>query len=87
MRLDKLTSKLQSALSDAQSLALGKDNNQVDSVHLLLALIDQKGGSVRPLLGQIGFNVAELRNQLLAALDDLPKISSSGRNFNFSRAR
>ena len=75
MRLDKLTSKLQSALSDAQSLALGKDNNQVDSVHLLLALIDQKGGSVRPLLGQIGFNVAELRNQLLAALDDLPKIS------------
>ena len=75
MRLDKLTSKLQSALSDAQSLALGKDNNQVDSVHLLLALIDQKAGSVRPLLGQIGFNVAELRNQLLAALDDLPKIS------------
>ena len=75
MRLDKLTSKLQSALSDAQSLALGKDNNQVDSVHLLLALIDQKAGSVRPLLGQIGFNMAELRNQLLAALDDLPKIS------------
>ncbi|MDG2421053.1 MAG: ATP-dependent chaperone ClpB [Gammaproteobacteria bacterium] len=75
MRLDKLTSKLQSALSDAQSLALGEDNNQVDSVHLLLALIDQKAGSVRPLLGQIGFNVAELKNQLLTALDELPKIS------------
>ena len=77
MRLDKLTSKLQSALSDAQSLALGKDNNQIDPVHLLLALIDQKAGSVRPLLGQIGFNVAELRNQLLRELENLPKISDN----------
>ncbi len=76
MRLDKLTNKLQSAFSDAQSLALGRDNNQIDSAHLLLALIDQKSGSVRPLLGQVGFDLVELRNQLLASLDDLPKLSN-----------
>ena len=75
MRLDKLTNKLQSAFSDAQSLALGRDNNEIDSAHLLLALIDQKGGSVRPLLGQVGFNLVELRNQLLVFLDGLPKLS------------
>ena len=76
MRLDKLTNKLQSAFSDAQSLALGRDNNQIDSTHLLLALIDQKSGSVRPLLGQVGFDLIELRNQLLTSLDDLPKLSN-----------
>ena len=76
MRLDKLTNKLQSAFSDAQSLALGRDNNQIDPAHLLLALIDQKSGSVRPLLGQVGFDLVELRNQLLTSLDDLPKLSN-----------
>ena len=76
MRLDKLTNKLQSAFSDAQSLALGRDNNQIDSTHLLLALIDQKSGSVRPLLGQVGFDLVQLRNQLLTSLDDLPKLSN-----------
>ena len=72
MRLDKLTSKLQSALADAQSLALGKDHNLIEPVHLLLALIDQKGGSVKPLLSQTGFNVNELRTQLQQAVNDLP---------------
>ena len=72
MRLDKLTSKLQSALADAQSLALGKDHNLIEPVHLILALIDQKGGSVKPLLSQTGFNVNELRSQLQKAVDDLP---------------
>lgn len=74
MRIDKLTSKLQSALADAQSMALGKEHNLVGSMHLMLALIDQKGGSVRPLLSQTGFNVAELREQLTKAIDDLPRI-------------
>ena len=72
MRLDKLTSKLQSALSDAQSMALGKDHNLIEPVHLVLALIDQKGGSVRPLLSQTGFNIKELRSRLQQAVDDLP---------------
>lgn len=49
MRADRLTSKLQSALSDAQSLALGKDHNQIEPVHLLMALLNQRGGSIKPL--------------------------------------
>jgi len=72
MRIDKLTSKLQSALADAQSLALGKDHNLIEPVHLMLTLLDQKGGSVRPLLSQTGFNVAELRQQLQQAVETLP---------------
>lgn len=74
MRFDKLTSKLQSAFSDAQSLAVGKDHNLIQPVHLLLALLDQKGGSVRPLLSQTGFNIGELRKQLQQAIDDLPQM-------------
>jgi len=74
MRLDKITSKLQSALADAQSLALGKDHNQIKPEHLLLALLDQKGGSVRPLLSQTGFNINDLRSQLQKAVDDLPQV-------------
>ncbi len=77
MRMEKLTSKLQSAVSDAQSLALGNDNNFIEPVHLVITLLDQKGGSVRPLLAQTGFKVSELRQQLQKIADDLPKISSS----------
>ena len=50
MRIDKMTNKLQSAFADAQSLAVGQENSEIDPVHLLLALVDQKGGSIRPLL-------------------------------------
>ena len=74
MRIDKLTSKLQSALADAQSLALGKDNNQIEPCHLMLALVDQKGGSVTPLLSQTGFNVTELRGSLQQLVDNLPEV-------------
>jgi ATP-dependent Clp protease ATP-binding subunit ClpB len=77
MRLDKLTSKLQSALADAQSLALGKDNSQIEPCHLMLTLIDQKGGSVAPLLSQTGFNLVELRSQLQRLVDGLPEIQDS----------
>ncbi|MDP6417191.1 MAG: Clp protease N-terminal domain-containing protein, partial [Gammaproteobacteria bacterium] len=74
MRIDKLTSKLQSALADAQSLALGKEHNLIEPAHLLLALLEQKGGSVRPLLSQTGFNIGELRKQLQQLVDDLPQV-------------
>ncbi|MFT6093119.1 MAG: ATP-dependent Clp protease ATP-binding subunit ClpB [Pseudohongiellaceae bacterium] len=77
MNIDKLTSKLQSAFSDAQSMALGKDSNVIEPAHLILTLLDQKGGSVRPLLSQTGFNVADLRGKLEALVDNLPKIGSS----------
>jgi len=75
MQIDKLTSKLQSALSDAQSLAVGQDNNYIEPVHLLLALVDQKGGSVKPLLSQTGFNLIQLRQQLQELIDRLPQVT------------
>ena len=74
MRLDKLTSKLQTALADAQSLALGKDHNLIRPEHLMLVLIDQKGGTVRPLLSQTGFPVSQLRQTLHKSVSDLPVV-------------
>ncbi|MFC0679883.1 ATP-dependent chaperone ClpB [Lysobacter korlensis] len=75
MRMDKLTSRFQQALSDAQSLAVGRDHNLIEPVHLLAALVDQQGGSTRPLLAQAGVNVPLLRERLGEALDRLPKVS------------
>ena len=85
MSLEKFTSKLQSALSDAQSLALGNDNNFIEPVHLVIALLDQKGGSVKPLLSQTGFNVPELRSQLQRILGDLPKVSGGEGDISVSQ--
>ena len=80
MRMDKLTSRFQQALSDAQSLAVGRDHNLIEPTHLLLALIDQKGGSTRPLLAQSGVNVATLRQRLSETLDMLPKVAGQEGN-------
>ena len=77
MRIDKLTSKLQSALADAQSMSLGGDNNFIEPSHLLLSLMDQKGGSVHPLMSQTGFDITDLRAKLQALVDDLPKLQDS----------
>ena len=74
MRIDKLTSKLQSALADAQSLALGKEHASIEPAHLLMALIDQNRGSALTLLSQTGFNVGELRSQLQKVVNDLPQL-------------
>ena len=74
MRIDKLTSKLQSALADAQSLALGKEHASIEPAHLLMALIDQNRGSAFTLLSQTGFNVGELRSQLQKVVNDLPQL-------------
>jgi ATP-dependent Clp protease ATP-binding subunit ClpB len=75
MRMDKLTSRFQQALGDAQSLAVGRDHNLIEPAHLLVALLDQQGGSTRPMLAQAGVNVAALRQRLGEALDKLPKVS------------
>jgi len=75
MRMDKLTSRFQQALADAQSLAVGRDHNLIEPTHLLLALLDQQGGGTRPLLAQAGINVPVLRERLAEALDKLPKVS------------
>ena len=67
MRMDKLTSRFQQAIADAQSLAVGRDNTIIEPAHLLLALLDQQGGGTRPLLAQAGVNVPVLRERLAEA--------------------
>jgi ATP-dependent Clp protease ATP-binding subunit ClpB len=78
MRIDKLTSKFQLALSDAQSLAVGQDHQLIEPVHVMVALLDQQGGSVRGLLTKSGVNVNLLRSQLGDAVDRLPKVEGTG---------
>ena len=85
MRIDRLTSKLQLALSDSQSLAVGMDHPAIEPVHLLQALIDQQGGSIRPLLMQVGFDVNGLRTALSKELDQLPKIQNPTGDVNMSQ--
>ncbi|MEO1035093.1 MAG: ATP-dependent chaperone ClpB [Pseudomonadota bacterium] len=77
MRMDKLTSKLQLALADAQSLALGRDHQIIEPVHLMLALLDQEGGTVRHLLTRAGVKVNALRSQLGEALERLPTVEGT----------
>ncbi|MGH8110188.1 MAG: ATP-dependent chaperone ClpB [Arenimonas sp.] len=84
MRMDKLTSKFQEALADAQSLAVGRDHNLIEPSHLLLALLDQQGGSTKPMLSQAGVNAATLRQRLVEILDRLPKVSGQEGNLNAS---
>jgi ATP-dependent Clp protease ATP-binding subunit ClpB len=84
MRMDKLTSKLQQALADAQSLAVGKDHGYLEPVHLVSAMLDQKGGSIRPLLTQTGFDVAQLRKGLDRLLGQLPVVTDSDGQLNIS---
>ncbi|HUY84781.1 MAG TPA: Clp protease N-terminal domain-containing protein, partial [Steroidobacteraceae bacterium] len=78
MRMDKLTTKFQAAIADAQSLAVGRDNQYIEPAHLMAALLDQQGGTARPLLQQAGANVARLRSELAGALDRLPKVEGAG---------
>ncbi|MDR6675268.1 ATP-dependent chaperone ClpB [Xanthomonas sp. 1678] len=82
MRMDKLTSRFQQALADAQSLAVGRDHTIVEPVHVFTALLDQSGGSTRPLLAQAGVNVPVLRERLGEALDKLPKVSGQPGNLS-----
>ncbi len=77
MRMDKLTSKFQMALADAQSLAVGRDHQFIEPVHVMVALLDQQGGAVRSLLTQADVNVNGLRSQLGEALERLPTVSGA----------
>jgi ATP-dependent Clp protease ATP-binding subunit ClpB len=76
MRIDRLTSKLQVAISDAQSIAVGQDHNFIEPTHLIVALLDQEGGSARPLLLKAGADINQLRISLQAHLDKLPQIQN-----------
>ncbi|HEX8477354.1 MAG TPA: ATP-dependent chaperone ClpB [Telluria sp.] len=78
MRQDKLTTKLQEALADAQSLAVGNDNQYIEPAHLLLALLNQDDGGARSLLQRAGVNVGSLTTSLKSALERLAKVSGNG---------
>ncbi len=84
MRMDKLTTKFQMALADAQSLALGRDHQFIEPVHLMTALLDQEGGTVRHLLAQAGVNINALRSALGEALDQLPSVEGAGGEVHIS---
>ena len=85
MNIEKFTTKFQQALSEAQSLALGKDNQFIEPVHLLTALLNQQDGSIAPILTASGVNVALLRNELNAELNKLPQVSGNGGDVQISR--
>ena len=78
MRLDKLTSKLQTALADAQSSALGKEHSAIAPVHLVSALVAQRDGAVSSLLSQTGFNLTALQEGLAKQIEDLPRLADNG---------
>ncbi|MGR9037358.1 MAG: Clp protease N-terminal domain-containing protein, partial [Gammaproteobacteria bacterium] len=84
MRMDKLTGKFQEALADAQSLALGRDHQFIEPLHLMVALLDQEGGSVKPLLSQIGVNTGVLRAELGKELNRLATVSGAGGDVQIS---
>ncbi len=84
MRLDRFTSKFQIAISDAQSLALGRDHQYIEPVHLLVALLDQNGSPIRPLLTMLDVDVTHLRSKLGEMLDRLPKVSGIGGDVQLS---
>jgi ATP-dependent Clp protease ATP-binding subunit ClpB len=84
MRMDKLTSKFQMALQDAQSLALGRDHQMIEPVHLMIALLDQEGGTVRHVLAQAGANINLLRSQLGEALERLPRVQGAAGDVHVS---
>jgi ATP-dependent Clp protease ATP-binding subunit ClpB len=82
--MDKLTNQLQTALGDAQSLALGKDHNFIEPVHLLSALLEQRGGACRPLLQKAGADVAGLATRTKAAIDALPTVTGTAGDVHMS---
>ncbi|EGQ8450244.1 ATP-dependent chaperone ClpB [Vibrio parahaemolyticus] len=84
MRLDRFTSKFQIAISDAQSLALGRDHQYIEPVHLMVALLDQNGSPIRPLLTMLDVDVTHLRSKLGEMLDRLPKVSGIGGDVQLS---
>ncbi|WP_027490830.1 ATP-dependent chaperone ClpB [Rhodanobacter sp. OR92] len=82
MRMDKLTSRFQQALADAQSLAVGRDHNMLEPVHVMAALLAQQGGSTAPLLTQAQVNVPLLTQRVNDLLERLPKVSGQEGNIN-----
>ncbi|MEW6514542.1 MAG: ATP-dependent chaperone ClpB [Pseudomonadota bacterium] len=85
MRFDKFTTKFQQAVSDAQSIAIGHDNQLIEPQHLLLALLNQEDGGTTSLLARAGVNVAPLKKALDAAIDRLPQVEGHGGEVSIGR--
>ncbi|NLY12982.1 MAG: ATP-dependent chaperone ClpB [Gammaproteobacteria bacterium] len=85
MRIDRFTSQLQLALSDAQSLAIGHDHAAIEPLHLMSAMLEQQGGAIRPLLMQVGFDVKKLRDALNKGLDQLAKLQNPTGDMSMSQ--
>ncbi len=77
MRMDKLTSQFQSALADAQSLAVGRDHGHIEPAHVMAALLEQQGGTIAPLLNRLGTNTRALHEELGRMLDLLPTLGQT----------
>ena len=86
MRMDKFTTKFQQALGEAQSLAIGRDNQFIESVHVMAALMDQQGGTTRHLLTQAGVDANTLRAELNRAMDKLPSVEGTGGDIHISNS-
>lgn len=84
MRMDRLTNQLQNAIADAQSMAVGKDHNYIEPMHLLAALLEQKGGSVVPLLRQSGANLPKLNKSVSEALAAMPTVQGTAGDVHMS---
>ena len=84
MRMDKMTSKFQQALAEAQSLAVGRDHQFIEPVHLMVALLDQDGGTTRQLLSKSDVNVNALRSKLSQAMDRLSSVEGTGGDVHIS---
>ena len=85
MSPEKLTTRLQLALADARSLAVGRDHQFIEPAHLLIALLDQRDGSVRPLLSHIELNTSRLRTDLGVLIDDIPSVTGTAGDVHVSR--
>src|SRR5450755_3464654 len=84
MRMDKLTGKFQAALADAQSLAVGRDQQLIEPAHVLLAMLDQQGGTVGPLVLKAGGNLNKLRTDLQGLVEQLPTVQGAAGDVHVS---
>ncbi|AMG30082.1 ATP-dependent chaperone ClpB [Grimontia hollisae] len=86
MRLDRFTSKFQLAISDAQSLALGRDHQYIEPVHLMVSLLNQDSSTIRPLMTLLNVDLTQLRSSLSEMLDRLPKVTGTGGDVQLSHS-
>ena len=75
MNIEKLTNQLQKAVSEAQSIAVGRDHSEVEPIHILLALLNQEGSSASSVLKKAGFSIGDIKNELEERLEKLPKLN------------